>query len=70
MNKPQRIGQFLKCSAVGGEHYKAYIPQKLPPTPPIDINELIPLLDKATAAVGRLDGMSMILPDSSLFLYI
>ena len=70
MDKAKRIGQFLKCSAVGGEHYSAYVPQKLPPKPPIDINELLPLLDKATAAVGRLDGMSMVLPDSSLFLYM
>jgi Fic family protein len=70
MDKAQRVGQFLKCSAVGGEHYKAYVPQKLPPTPPLEMNELMPLLDKATAAVGRLDGMSMVLPDAALFLYM
>lgn len=31
---------------------------------------LYPLIDKATAAIGRLDGMSMILPDAGLFLYM
>ncbi len=70
MNKAKRIGQFQKCSAVGGEHYSAYVPQKLPPNPPLDIYELLPLLDKASTAIGRLDGMSMVLPDSSLFLYM
>lgn len=69
MDKIKWVGQFLKRS-VAGEHYTAYVPQKLPPNPALDINELLPLLDKATAAVGRLDGMSMVLPDSSLFLYM
>lgn len=70
MDKAKRIGQFQKCSAAGGEHYSAYVPQKLPPNPPLDINDLLPLLDKASTAIGRLDGMSMVLPDSSLFLYM
>ena len=70
MDKTKRIGRILKSSAVGGEKYNAYVPQKLPPNPPLEINELLPLLDKATAALGRLDGMSMVLPDASLFLYM
>ncbi len=69
MDKKQRIGQYLKRS-VAGEHYTAYRPEKLPPNPHLDIQTLLPLLDKATAAIGRLDGMSMALPDSSLFLYM
>ena len=34
------------------------------------MEELYPLLDKASTALGRLDGMSMVLPDPSLFLYM
>lgn len=66
----ERIGQKVKSSAVGGESYFAYVPKSLPPTPSIDMEQLYPLLDQANTALGRLDGMSMVLPDSSLFLYM
>lgn len=65
----QRIGRFLK-QTVGEETYSAYIPQPLPPQPPLKMDLLYPLLDRANTALGRLDGMSMILPDHSLFLYM
>lgn len=65
----KRIGTYLKAS-VGGEQYRTYVPQKLPPVPAIDMHELLPLLEKAISAISRLDGMSMVLPDSSLFLYM
>jgi Fic family protein len=64
-----RIGQYVKCSVTGVEPYDAYIPKPLPPVPPLDMENLYPLLDRANTALGRLDGMSMVLPDSSLFLY-
>src|SRR3569832_2108985 len=65
-----RIGQYLKSSAVGGEPYNTYIPAPLPPNPPLNMEELYPLLDRANTALGRLDGMSMVLPDASLILYM
>jgi Fic family protein len=65
-----RVGHYIKSSAVGGESYNAYVPAPLPPKPPLQMDELYPLLDKANTALGRLDGMSMVLPDSSLFLYM
>ena len=65
-----RIGQYVKSSAVAGEVYNAYVPPKLPPDPPLDMKDLYPLLDRANTALGRLDGMSMVLPDPSLFLYM
>ena len=64
-----RIGQFLECT-VAGEAYNAYLPVALPPNPPLNMEEIYPLLDKASTAIGRLDGMSMVLPDPSLFLYM
>ena len=70
MNKADRIGRYVKSSVVAGESFRAYVPQPLPPEPPIDMTDLYPLLDKATSALGRLDGMSMVLPDASLFLYM
>lgn len=70
MDKNQRIGKYIKGSAVAGETYSAYLPQPLPPEPPLFLDDIYPLLDKANAALGRLDGMSMVLPDASLFLYM
>jgi Fic family protein len=70
MNKLGRIGERVPCSAIAGEHYTAYVPRPLPPAPPLDLTDIYPLLDQANAAIGRLDGMSMVLPDPSLFLYM
>lgn len=70
MDKKQRIGRFVKAVAYGNEQYRAYLPQPLPPKPELEMKALYPLLDRANAALGRLDGMSTILPDSSLFLYM
>lgn len=66
----ERAGRYIKTAVVGGESYTAYVPNPIPPEPPIDMSNLFDLLDKANAALGRLDGMSMVLPDSSLFLYM
>ncbi|MCB0370191.1 MAG: Fic family protein, partial [Bdellovibrionales bacterium] len=66
----KRVGTYLKASVVGGESYNTYVPQKLPPNPTLDIEELLPLLEKAISAISRLDGMSMVLPDPALFLYM
>ena len=53
-----------------GEDCRAFVPQPLPPVPPLQFdNELDHLRDKASLALGRLDGMSAVLPDTSLLLY-
>lgn len=70
MNKKNRIGEYLTSSGYDSERYTAYIPKPLPPSPDIDMSQLYELLDKANIALGRLDGMSLILPDPSLFLYM
>lgn len=66
---PKRVGEYIKCS-VTGESYNSYAPKPLPPIPPIEMERLYPLLDQANVALGRLDGLSIILPDPSLFLYM
>jgi Fic family protein len=69
-DQSNRIGTYIKSSASAGEAYGAYLPKDLPPNPPLNMDRLYPLLDKANVALGRLDGMSMVLPDPSLFLYM
>ncbi len=63
------VGKYLE-RAVGGESYKIYLPEKLPPIPEINVQSLYSLLDKANAALGRLDGVRWVLPDPSLFVYM
>jgi Fic family protein len=70
MDLKQRIGRYIKGSVAGGESYSAYVPQPLPPNPALNMQEFYPLLDQANTAIGRLDGMSILLPDRSLFLYM
>ena len=57
-------------TTVGGETVRAFIPHFLPPVPPIVLNgPLQNALESAALALGRLDGVSTLLPDKSLFLY-
>ncbi len=55
---------------VGGEKVEAFVPLPLPPDPPIAFDSgRQRLLERATLALGRLDGISPTLPDLDLFLY-
>jgi Fic family protein len=65
----RQAGQYI-TSTVGGERYQAFLPAPLPPDPPLALDgELQQWLEKANRAIGRLDGISDVLPDSHLFLY-
>lgn len=51
--------------------YSAFVPNPLPPTPPIEFDmEMQALLSKADRALGRLDGSIQTLPDPDLFVYM
>lgn len=63
-----RLGKYIRCS-VSGESYQAYIPSPLPPEPAINLISLQKTLSKANQALGKLDAVSDILPDSHLLLY-
>ena len=53
-----------------GERAQAFVPSPLPPFPPIAwTSSLRKRFDEALLALGRLDSVSMLLPDVSLFLY-
>jgi len=64
-----RIGRFVE-TPVGGEMVRAFVPPALPPDPPIDILSLLPKLSAADRAIGRLDGITLLLPRQELFLYM
>jgi Fic family protein len=62
-------GHFTMISTVG-EMARAFVPHPLPPDPPLELaGELESLLDAAATAIGRLDGISLVLPDPQLFIY-
>ena len=51
-------------SLAGGEVVNAFMPNPLPPVPPVVINEVRQrLLDRATLTLCRLDSVSTLLPD-------
>ncbi len=63
-----RLGSYIKCT-VGGESYQAFLPPSLPPFPILDLAPLQKVLARASQSLGRLDGVSDVLPDSNLLLY-
>jgi len=59
-----RSGLFVKQAS----GYQAFVPKPLPPDPPIQIDaEMVHLLSEADRALGRLDGITSILPNPDLF---
>lgn len=65
----RRLGAYFETST-GGERVRAYVPASLPPDPPLDLARFMRLCERAMAAVGRLDGVTTILPSTPLFLYM
>ncbi len=62
-------GTYIKIPTPG-ESFEAFLPNPLPPAPPLQLEERDhDLIEKANRALGRLDGVAMLLPDVSLFLY-
>ena len=63
------IGHY-RTTIAGGEEIRAFVPLDLPPNPPLEWpGDLLQLLSEATIALGRLDGISHLLPDKGIFLY-
>ena len=54
----------------GDERVRSLVPPPLPPVPPVDLSGLLAVHDEANRALGRLDGMTSMLPDPDLFLYM
>ena len=64
-----RPGRFIE-TPVAGEVVRAFVPSPLPPVPPIDVLALLDRLSLAERALGRLDGITTLLPRQELFLYM
>lgn len=63
-------GQYVTVSKVAGETVRAFVPHPLPPRPPLVFAPpLRESLDRALVALGRLDSVSVLLPETKLFLY-
>lgn len=59
-----RAGEFIMQPS----GYKSFLPNDLPPDPPITMdNEMLSLLSEADRKLGRLDGITQILPNPELF---
>lgn len=62
-----RAGRYIKQPT----GYRAFVPNPLPPEPPIALDEeMWNLLSKADLAVGRLDGSTETLPNPDLFVFM
>ena len=66
---PRRLGDYVQTSAAG-ENMRAFVPAALPPDPSLDLSQLLTLYDRARGAIGRLDGVTAILPATPLFLFM
>lgn len=59
-----------ETTATCGEQVRVFLPAPLPPAPPIEWSHTLRgKFDEALLALGRLDSVSLLLPDVSLFLY-
>lgn len=64
------IAGNYQTTSIVGEPVRAFVPYPLPPNPPLELNSSRQLLlERATLALGRLDSITLLLPDPNLFLY-
>ena len=64
-------GEYLGSAVDGGERVRSFLPAPLPPRPPLAIDAALrDRLDAALLALGRLDSVTALLPDTHLFLYM
>jgi cell filamentation protein, protein adenylyltransferase len=63
-------GRYVRITSIGSQPAWAFVPNTLPPVPPLQVDRsLREDLDRALIALGRLDGVTALLPDPELFLY-
>jgi Fic family protein len=68
-DKNSRLGTYVSTTTAG-ETVRAFLPPPLPPEPAVDLTGLFQQLDRANQALGRLAGLTTLLPDTRLFLYL
>lgn len=63
-------GYYVPPPSAGGEKARAFVPNPLPPLPALELDvEIQALIEKAMLALGRLDGLTIVLPNPAIFLY-
>ena len=63
------IGRY-DVRVVGGERVNAFIPDPLPPDPPLELDgDFLQTLEAASLAMGGLNATSTLIPDKALFIY-
>jgi Fic family protein len=63
-------GHYVPLPSAAGEKARAFVPNPLPPSPPLEFDaEIQELSGKAMLALGRLDGLTNVLPNPAMFLY-
>lgn len=66
----ERVSGEYVSGSLTGSRYQAYVPMPLPPEPPLHCDPaLVSSIERANQALGRLDGITLTLPDPELFLY-
>jgi len=67
----RRQAGTYQVTSTAGEAVRAFVPAPLPPDPPLDLRpDDFDLIEQANRAVGRLDGVATVLPDTSLLVYM
>ncbi len=62
-------GRYV-ITTTAGERVEAFVPDPLPPKPKLQLTDAdYDLMERANRALGRLDGLTMVLPDTALFIY-
>jgi Fic family protein len=60
----------FRYAEAGPDGFWAFHPRPLPPDPPLRVDVATQaLLDRANQALGRLDGVTLLLPDPDQFIY-
>jgi len=67
-NRTSRLGGYVTIT-VAGEPVQAFLPPPLPPAD-LDVGRLYHRLDQANQALGRLDGLTVLLPNARFLLYL
>jgi Fic family protein len=65
----ERLGRYVE-TLVAGETVRAFVPPPLPPNPSIEVLNLLPKWSAAERALGRLDGVTVLLPKEEFLLYM
>jgi Fic family protein len=65
----RRLGRYIE-TRFDNERVRAFVPPPLPPDPPLRLQGLLARLSAADRALGRLDGITTLVPDHALFLYM